>query len=107
MHLFTSHNSTSLWLYINFEVPTSVVCRGSVVAKTTVRKQQLEPDSSVVAEMSSEMISEDGGKLSRPSKSKLRKVLQRLFRVIQSIVVIAALNAPLYMMLLFKDWIDR
>jgi ethanolamine phosphate phosphodiesterase len=30
-----------------------------------------------------------------------------MFRVIQSIVVIAALNVPLYMMLLFKDWIAR
>lgn len=53
------------------------------------------------------MISEDGGKVPRSSKLKIRRVLQRLFRVIQSIVVIAALNVPLYMMLLFKDWIDR
>ncbi|XP_062215413.1 uncharacterized protein C630.12 isoform X3 [Phragmites australis] len=83
------------------------VGRGSVVARATARKHQLEPDSSVLVEMSSAMTSEDGGKLLRPSKSKIRKVLQRLFRVIQSIVVIAAVNAPLYMMLLFKDWIDR
>ncbi|KAL6650083.1 hypothetical protein ACP70R_014307 [Stipagrostis hirtigluma subsp. patula] len=81
--------------------------RGSVVARPTVRKQQLEPDPSVLVEMSSEMISEDGGKLSRSSKTKIRRVLQRLFRVIQSIVIIAAVNLPLYMMLLFKDWIDR
>jgi ethanolamine phosphate phosphodiesterase len=72
-----------------------------------VRKHELEPDSSILVEMSSEKTPQDGGKLSRPSKSNLRKVLQRLFRVIQSIVVIAALNVPLYMMLLFKDWIDR
>lgn len=80
--------------------------RGSVVARATAGKHQLEPDSSIL-EMGSEMTSEDGGKLVRPSKSKVRRVLQRLFRVIQSIVVIAALNVPLYMMLLFKDWIDR
>uniref|UniRef100_A0A0D9VUX0 Calcineurin-like phosphoesterase domain-containing protein n=1 Tax=Leersia perrieri TaxID=77586 RepID=A0A0D9VUX0_9ORYZ len=81
--------------------------RGSVVARPTARKHQLEPDSSVLVEMSSEMTSEDGAKGSRSSKLKIRRVLQRLFRVIQSIVVIAALNVPLYMMLLFKDWIDR
>ncbi|KAK3147027.1 hypothetical protein QOZ80_3BG0277090 [Eleusine coracana subsp. coracana] len=81
--------------------------RGSVVARATSRKHQLEPDSAVLVEMSSKMTSEDGGKLFRPSKSKIRKVLQRMFRVIQSVVVIAALNVPLYMMLLFKDWIDR
>uniref|UniRef100_A0A0E0KEQ6 Calcineurin-like phosphoesterase domain-containing protein n=1 Tax=Oryza punctata TaxID=4537 RepID=A0A0E0KEQ6_ORYPU len=81
--------------------------RGNVVARPTARKNQPEADSSVLVEMSSEMISEDGGKVPRSSKLKIRRVLQRLFRVIQSIVVIAALNVPLYMMLLFKDWIDR
>ncbi|KAL5219477.1 hypothetical protein ABZP36_020161 [Zizania latifolia] len=83
--------------------------RGNVVARptATARKHQLEPDSSVLVEMSSAVTSEDGGKLSRPTNLRIRKVLQRLFRVIQSVVVIAALNAPLYMMLLFKDWIDR
>lgn len=81
--------------------------RGNVVARPTARKHQLDHGSSVLVEMSSEMTSEDGGKFPRPSKSKIRKVLQRLFRVIQSIVVIAALNVPLYMMLLFKDWIDH
>ncbi|KAF0921407.1 hypothetical protein E2562_006975 [Oryza meyeriana var. granulata] len=81
--------------------------RGNVVARPTARRHQLEPDSSVLVEMSSEMTSEDGGKVPRSSKLRIRRVLQRLFRVIQSIVVIAALNAPLYMMLLFKDWIDH
>ncbi|CAL4931420.1 unnamed protein product [Urochloa decumbens] len=85
----------------------SRVGRGSVVARATAGKHQLEPDSSVLVEMGSEMTSDDGAKLARTSKLKVRKVLQRLFRVIQSIVVIAALNVPLYMMLLFKDWIDH
>jgi len=82
-------------------------CSGSIVARATAGKHQLEPDSCILVEMGSEVTSEDGAKLARPSKSKVRKVLQRLFRVIQSIVVIAALNVPLYMMLLFKDWIDH
>jgi len=83
------------------------VGRGSIVARATAGKHQLEPDSCILVEMGSEVTSEDGAKLARPSKSKVRKVLQRLFRVIQSIVVIAAQNVPLYMMLLFKDWIDH
>ena len=77
------------------------------MARPTARKHQPEPDSSVHVDMGSETAPEDGGKLARPSKWNIRKVLQRLFRVVQSIVVIAALNVPLYMMLLFKDWIDR
>ncbi|KQK21380.1 hypothetical protein BRADI_1g60450v3 [Brachypodium distachyon] len=81
--------------------------RGSVVARPTARKHQQEPDSSVHVEMGPEVVSDDGGRLPRPSKLKVRKVLQRLFRVIQSVVIIAALNVSLYMMLLFKDWIDR
>lgn len=81
--------------------------RGSVVARATAGRHRLEPDSSIRVDMGSEMTSEDGGKLARAGKSGARKVLQRLFRVIQSVLVIAALNAPLYMMLLFKDWIDR
>lgn len=79
----------------------------SVVARATAGRHRLEPDSSIRVDMGSEMTSEDGGKLARAGKSGARKVLQRLFRVIQSVLVIAALNAPLYMMLLFKDWIDR
>ena len=82
-------------------------CSGSIVARATAGKHQLEPDSCILVEMGSEVISEDGARLARLSKSKVRKVLQRLFRVIQSIVVIAALNVPLYMMLLIKDWIDH
>ena len=82
--------------------------RGNVVARPTARKHQPEPDSSSVhVEMGSETAPEDGGKAPRPSKWKIRTVLQRLFRVVQSVAIIAVLNVPLYMMLLFKDWVDR
>ena len=78
------------------------------MARPTARKHQQEPDSSSVhVEMGSETAAEDGGKAPRPSKWKIRTVLQRLFRVVQSVAIIAVLNVPLYMMLLFKDWVDR
>lgn len=44
---------------------------------------------------------------SRLGKSKTIFVIQRLLRAVRIISVVAAVNVPLYMMLLFKDWIDK
>lgn len=44
---------------------------------------------------------------SRISKSKTRIIIQRLMRTFRMVTVIAAVNVPIYMMLLFKDWIDQ
>lgn len=40
------------------------------------------------------------------SKSKTKIAIQRVLRTLRMLVVIAAVNLPIYMMLLFKDWID-
>lgn len=45
--------------------------------------------------------------LPRTNKSKTRMVIRRLVRTLSIISIVAAFNAPLYMMLLFKDWIDK
>lgn len=42
----------------------------------------------------------------RTSKSKTKIAIQRLVRTFRMLTIIAAVNLPLYMMLLFKDWID-
>ena len=42
----------------------------------------------------------------RTGKSKTKIVIQRLVRTFRMLTIIAAVNLPLYMMLLFKDWID-
>jgi len=42
----------------------------------------------------------------RTSKSKKKIAIQRLVRTFRMLTIIAAVNLPLYMMLLFKDWID-
>lgn len=43
----------------------------------------------------------------RTGKSKTAIIIQRLLRTLRMLTVIAAVNVPLYMMLLFKDWIDK
>jgi hypothetical protein len=42
----------------------------------------------------------------RTSKTMTKIVIQRLVRTFRMLTIIAAVNLPLYMMLLFKDWID-
>lgn len=43
----------------------------------------------------------------KTGKSKARIVVQRVVRALRMITVIAVVNIPLHMMLLFKDWIDQ
>uniref|UniRef100_A0A7N0U6E0 Calcineurin-like phosphoesterase domain-containing protein n=1 Tax=Kalanchoe fedtschenkoi TaxID=63787 RepID=A0A7N0U6E0_KALFE len=47
-----------------------------------------------------------GRQLLKSGKSKTRLVIQRFIRVLRMLSVIAVVNVPLYMMLLFKDWIN-
>lgn len=44
---------------------------------------------------------------SRPHKSKADMAIRRIFRTLRVITVVAAVNLPIYMILLFKDWIDK
>lgn len=43
----------------------------------------------------------------RTGRSRATIIIQRLLRMLRMLTVIAAVNVPLYMMLLFKDWIDK
>ncbi|GAY51131.1 hypothetical protein CUMW_131970 [Citrus unshiu] len=43
----------------------------------------------------------------RTSKSTAKFIIHRLVRMFRMLTVIAVVNIPLYMMLLFKDWIDQ
>ncbi|KAL4589325.1 hypothetical protein LXL04_002231 [Taraxacum kok-saghyz] len=51
----------------------------------------------------------DGGKLGgiKTKSSNMRVVVRRLMRVFRVISVVAAVNVPIYIMLLFSDWIDK
>ncbi|KAG6478692.1 hypothetical protein ZIOFF_062136 [Zingiber officinale] len=78
---------------------------GTVISRPSAKKQSMEAEASVSVDMSAELNLEDASK-SRLGKSKLRIIIQRLFRL-RLLVVVAAVSGPVYMMLLFKDWIDR
>lgn len=45
--------------------------------------------------------------LPRASRSWTKRVIKRLVRTFRMVIIIAAVNLPLYVMLLFKDWIDQ
>ncbi|KAJ3673211.1 hypothetical protein LUZ60_006585 [Juncus effusus] len=86
---------------------TKVASRGNVVSRGSTRKQhQLEPANSVSVDINTELISDDSTKL-QVTKSRAFKAIQRLIRVVRLVVVILAVNVPIYMMLLFKDWVER
>ncbi|KAK7294554.1 hypothetical protein RJT34_17443 [Clitoria ternatea] len=77
--------------------------RGNVVMRSAARKNTAqEADLSVNVDMASAARMPP-----RTGKSKTTIIIQRLIRALRMVTVIAAVNVPLYMMLLFKDWIDK
>ncbi|XP_020574245.1 uncharacterized protein C630.12 isoform X1 [Phalaenopsis equestris] len=81
--------------------------RGNAVLRSSAKKQSTqEQEASVLVEMSNDMNLEKFGK-TRQNRSMMMRLVQRLIRVLGSTIIIAAVNVPLYMMLLFKDWIER
>lgn len=83
--------------------------RGNVVLRPTARKNTgHEADFSVNMDMASTIGLDPLAKIPpRTGKSKTTIIIQRLLRTLRMLTVIAAVNVPLYMMLLFKDWIDK
>ncbi|KAK6267795.1 hypothetical protein QUC31_011955 [Theobroma cacao] len=82
--------------------------RGNAVIRPTAKKnvnQETEVCLSVETNANAEL---DPKKIPpRASKSKAKIIIQRLVRTFRMLTLIAAVNIPLYMMLLFKDWIDK
>ncbi|XP_004510595.1 uncharacterized protein C630.12 isoform X1 [Cicer arietinum] len=83
--------------------------RGNVVMRPTARKSTgQETDFSVDMDMASSTGLDPLARIPlRTGKSKTTIIIQRLLRTLRMLTVIAAVNVPLYMMLLFKDWIDK
>ncbi|GKV26857.1 hypothetical protein SLEP1_g36078 [Rubroshorea leprosula] len=81
----------------------SLVERGNAVMRPAAKKAiNLE------SELSLDVDNHNAVKLApRASRSKIKIIIQRLLRMIRMVILIAAVNVPLYMMLLFKDWIDK
>ncbi|XP_068645894.1 uncharacterized protein C630.12 isoform X2 [Aristolochia californica] len=85
--------------------------RGSAVVRPAAKKHASQDSGpSLTVDMNSDLkLDVDSGRVSAPrvtNKSCSRRILQRLIRMLRLLMVIAALNVPLYMMLLFKDWLD-
>ncbi|KAL1203798.1 hypothetical protein V5N11_027672 [Cardamine amara subsp. amara] len=82
-----------------------LVERGNAVMRSAARKNaseqiELAMDSNVSAGGSDSLIRS-------ASKSRTKLVIQRVIRTIMMVIVIAAFNVPIYMMLMFKDWIEK
>lgn len=76
--------------------------------RPTARKQTSQEDVSVNMDMASDNGFDPVARVpSRAGKSMTTFIILRLLRTFRMITVIAAVNVPLYMMLLFKDWIDK
>ncbi|KAJ7963380.1 Protein serine/threonine phosphatase [Quillaja saponaria] len=87
----------------------SLAGRGNAVMRPTAKKHtSQEIEVSVNMDMASGTALDSISNLPpRTGKSKTKIVIQRLVRMLRVLTIIAAVNLPLYMMLLFKDWIDK
>lgn len=83
--------------------------RGNAVMRSAAKKQLLQDiDVLTPLDVSVHVPIDTSTKMaSRPNKSKANMVIRRIFRTIRVITVVAAVNLPIYMILLFKDWIDK
>ncbi|XP_010649316.1 uncharacterized protein LOC100256904 isoform X3 [Vitis vinifera] len=83
--------------------------RGNAVMRSTAKRQiSQETELSTAVDMNMDVELDMMAKLPpRASKSRTKKVIRRLMRTLRMLTVIAAVNVPLYMMLLFKDWTEQ
>lgn len=83
--------------------------RGNAIMRSVAKKPNAqEADASNPMDVTLHIGSDAPVKaLPRTNKSKTKMVIRRLVRTLSIISIVAAFNVPLYMMLLFKDWIDK
>ncbi|KAI3775173.1 hypothetical protein L1987_49742 [Smallanthus sonchifolius] len=75
--------------------------RGNTTMRSAAKKQ-------VMQEINVSMPQDVSGQLGPvKTKSNVRFVIRRLVRVFLVLSVVAAVNVPIYIMLLFTDWIDK
>ncbi|CAA7401135.1 unnamed protein product [Spirodela intermedia] len=81
---------------------TGLMGRGNAIARPAAKKylrQEAEP--SFAVDMSTDVKSAE----TCSGKSRAGRAAQRLVRILRLLLIIATVNVPLYIMLLFKDWI--
>uniref|UniRef100_A0A5B7B5Z3 Calcineurin-like phosphoesterase domain-containing protein n=1 Tax=Davidia involucrata TaxID=16924 RepID=A0A5B7B5Z3_DAVIN len=83
--------------------------RGNAVMRSGAKKQiSREVDASMPVDVNIHVGLDATAKLpGRTNKSKMNMVIRRLVRMLRMFTVIAAVNVPLYVLLLFKDWNDK
>ncbi|KAI3463178.1 hypothetical protein Pfo_019841 [Paulownia fortunei] len=96
MHLIKKTKKVSTFLN-----ESNSVERGNAVMRSKVRKQ-MGPD----IDASTPDVSIHIGS-ARTNKSKAKMIIWRLLRALRALITIAAFNVPLYVLLVFKDWIDK
>ncbi|KAL9228458.1 hypothetical protein vseg_004041 [Gypsophila vaccaria] len=79
--------------------------RGNAVMRPAKRQALSQPETAVKVDSSSDIGSSAAVTLTRSSKTTTI-IQRRCVRVLGMVVVIALVNVPLYMMLLFKDWVE-
>ncbi|KAL0423492.1 UNVERIFIED_CONTAM: hypothetical protein Sradi_0884000 [Sesamum radiatum] len=79
----------------------SSVERGNIVMRSKVRKQTGQETDASTPDESIHVGS------ARTNKSKAKIMIWRLLRASRAILTIAAFNVPLYVLLVFKDWMDK
>lgn len=100
---------TTVFLYFPFHINVLylIFCsRGNAVIRPTAKKH---PSQDIEVPMNTDSIMDVDSTWTVPartSKSKTKIVIQRFVRTFRMLTIIAAVNLPLYVMLLFKDWID-
>lgn len=92
---FHSNYRSNIFLLVIF------IDRGNAVMRSNVRKQ-----TGVDIDVSSPDVSIHLGS-GRTNKSKTKMLIWRLLRAVRAVITIAAFNLPLYVLLVFKDWIDK
>ncbi|XP_041991466.1 uncharacterized protein C630.12-like isoform X1 [Salvia splendens] len=78
---------------------SSSVERGNAVMRSKARKQDAEA-------ATSEDVSIHIG-LGRTNRSRGKVIMWRLLRALRAVTIVAAFNVPLYVLFVFKDWIDK
>ncbi|KAD6794749.1 hypothetical protein E3N88_05645 [Mikania micrantha] len=84
--------------------------RGNATMRSAAKKQiTLEVNVLMPQDVSGQPGPDPAAKLGpvKTNKSNVRFVIRRLIRVFQALSVVAAVNVPIYIMLLFADWIDK
>ncbi|KAL1829324.1 hypothetical protein ACET3Z_007736 [Daucus carota] len=83
--------------------------RGNAVMRSAAKKQLMQDtDVLMPSDVSVHVPTDTSTKIApRPNKSKANMAIRRIIRTIRVITVVAAVNLPIYMILLFKDWIDK